>query len=156
MTNLPIQIIPHHCHLSPALHDFVLTKIAAVTRVARDILSAEIVVRRRSGRAHGFCASARLALPGRDIYGKAKSADPYNAVGKLIKKLARLARKRKTRLGKTFEHAGRSRTPSEAPSMPFDPETERHAVNVKRRPRVREDGQETRVFPFRRQEMSAR
>lgn len=111
MTNLPIHITPHHLHISSSLRDFVSEKIATVARVAGDILSADVVLRRRSGHVTGFSASARLALPGHDIHGHATSADPYTAIGKLVAKLARLARKRKTRLAKTFRHAARHSTP---------------------------------------------
>lgn len=109
MTNLPIHITPHHLHLSPALSEFVSDKIATVARVAGDILSADVVLRRRSGTVTGFSASARLALPGRDIHGQATSASPYAAIEKLVSKLARLARKRKTRLAKSFSRPGKTR-----------------------------------------------
>jgi putative sigma-54 modulation protein len=111
MTNLPIHITPHHLHISSSLRDFISGKIATVARVAGDILSADVVLRRRSGNVMGFSASARLALPGHDIHGQATSADPYTAIGKLVARLARLARKRKTRLAKTFRHAARPRIP---------------------------------------------
>lgn len=109
MTNLPIHITPHHLHLSPALREFVSDKIATVARVAGDILSADVVLRRRSGTVTGFSASARLALPGRDIHGQATSANPYAAIEKLVSKLVRLARKRKTRLAKTFSRPAKTR-----------------------------------------------
>lgn len=113
MTNLPIHITPHHLHLSPALRDFVSDKFAIVKRVAGDILRADVVLRRRSGTVTGFSASARLALPGRDIHGQATSANPYGAIEKLVTKLMRLARKRKTRLAKTFSHPATTRVSTE-------------------------------------------
>ncbi len=109
MTNLPIHITPHHLHLSPALREFVSDKIATVARVAGDILNADVVLRRRSGSVTGFSASARLALPGRDIHGQATNANLYAAIEQLVTKLARLARKRKTRLAKTFSRVSKTR-----------------------------------------------
>jgi len=110
MTNLPIHITTHHLSLSDALRRFAWEKIRRVMRFANDALSAEIVLRRHGGAAARFSASARLALPGRDLHGRAVHADLYVAIGKLVAKLGRLARKRKTRLAKTFEHPGRSET----------------------------------------------
>jgi putative sigma-54 modulation protein len=100
MTALPIHITPHHLRLSPALRTFVHNKLASVPRYARGVVAADIVLRRHHGTAHGkqFSASARLALPGRDIHGSATHADLYSAVVKLAGTLQRRSRKRKTRL----------------------------------------------------------
>lgn len=98
--NLPIHITPHHLQLSPALLAFVHEKLADVPRIAPDALSADVVLRRHHGTSAGpkFSASARVALPGRDIHGKASHADLYSAIVKLSSRLARRSRKRKTRL----------------------------------------------------------
>src|SRR6187431_1795934 len=90
MTTLPIHITPHHLSLSPALRDFVGLKLAKVPQFASDVLAADVVLRRHHGTAHGkqFSASARLALPGRDIHGSATHADLYTAVVKLVATLA--------------------------------------------------------------------
>jgi ribosomal subunit interface protein len=109
MTNLPIHITPHHLHISSSLRDFVSGKIATVARVAHDAVSADVVLRRRSGVVTYFSASARVALPGRDIHGHATSENLYTAIGKLVARLARLARKRKTRFAKTFKRSARTR-----------------------------------------------
>ena len=110
MTNLPIHITTHHLSASNALHRFAREKISSVCRFANDALAADVVLRRHSGAKERFSASARLALPGRDIHGRAVASNLYAAIGKLVAKLARLSRKRKTRLAKTFEHPGRSET----------------------------------------------
>ena len=111
MTTLPIHITTHHLSLSDALHRFALEKISTVCRFANDALAADVVLRRHGGAKKQFSASARLALPGRDIHGRAVAGNLYTAIGKLVVRLARLARKRKTRLGRTFDHPGRSETP---------------------------------------------
>lgn len=100
-SNLPIHITPHHLQLSPALQSFVHEKLADVPRLAPDALSAEVVLRRHHGTSEGqqYSASARVALPGRDIHGKARHADIYSAIVKLSSRLARRSRKRKTRMG---------------------------------------------------------
>lgn len=110
MTNLPIHITTHHLSASNELHRFAREKISSVCRFANDSLAADVVLRRHGGARERFSASARLALPGRDIHGRAAAGNLYAAIRKLVAKLARLSRKRKTRLGKTFEHPGRSET----------------------------------------------
>jgi ribosomal subunit interface protein len=104
MTNLPVHITTHHLSASNALHRFTREKISAVGRFANDALAADVILRRHGGAKERFSASARLALPGRDIHGRAIGGNLYAAIGKLVAKLARLARKRKTRLAKTVEH----------------------------------------------------
>ena len=116
MNNLPIYITANHLHLSDSLRLFARKKIAPLTRFANDALGAEIVLRRH-GRATRFSASARIALPGRDIHGHAVHSNLYVAIGKLVAKLARLARKRKTLLAKSFDHSGRSEPSSEVASL---------------------------------------
>jgi putative sigma-54 modulation protein len=109
MTNPPVHITPHHVHLTPSLRNFIGNKISAVSRFAGDILSADVVVRGASGAAHRFSVSARLALPGHDIQGRAADANLYTAIGQLVAKLARLSRKRKTRFAKTTRQPPRLR-----------------------------------------------
>jgi ribosome-associated translation inhibitor RaiA len=97
-------------------------KFAKVPRFVSDVLGADIVLRRHYGTANGrqFSASARLALPGQDIYATATHADLYTAVVKLVATLARLSRKRSTRLRRltrSAEHA------SSANSVPISPTT---------------------------------
>lgn len=151
MTNLPIHITTHHLSLSDSLRQFVRRKIAPVTRFAHDALAAEIVLRRHGGAATRFSASARLALPGRDIHGRAVDPDAYVAIGKLVAKLARLLRKRKTRLAKAFERPGRGAI-SQLPVAPPTREEPSDSFDVPPLSRTREGGQEMRVFGFRRRD----
>ena len=111
MTNLPIHITTHHLSASNALARFAREKISSVCRFANDALAADVVLHRHGGAKERFSASARLALPGRDIHGRAVDSNLYAAIRKLVDKLARLSRKRKTRLAKTFEHPGQSKLP---------------------------------------------
>lgn len=98
MANLPLHITTHHLTLSEPLRRFARDKIAPVIRFANDALAAEVVLRRHHGAAPRFSASARLALPGKDIHSRAVHHDLYVAIGRLFDKLARRCRKRKTRL----------------------------------------------------------
>jgi putative sigma-54 modulation protein len=98
-TAFPIHITPHHLTLSPNLSQFVCDKVARLHRFASDALGADVVLRRHHGTVGGkrFSASARLALPGRDLHATATHADLYDAVTGLTRKLARQSRKRETR-----------------------------------------------------------
>ncbi len=81
--------------------------MSGLSRFAGDMLTAEIILRGKAGTPHLFSISARLALPGRDIHGNAVHHNLYTAIDQLVAKLARLARKRKTRLAKKFKRARR-------------------------------------------------
>lgn len=107
---IPIHITPHHLALSPELSEFVFSKVAKLPRFASDALSADVVLRRHHGTAHGktFSASARLALPGRDLHATATHADLYSAVTGLTRKLARQSRKREARRARASKGRHRS------------------------------------------------
>ena len=96
MNNLPIHIIPHGIELSFALRRFVEKKISGLSWFAGDILSAEVVLREKSGANGLFSVRARLALPGRDVHGNAVHENFYAAINQLVARLARLSRKRKS------------------------------------------------------------
>jgi ribosomal subunit interface protein len=151
MTNLPIHLTAHHLHLSSALREFVRRKLTPVKRFANDALAADVVLRRHNGAKRRFSASARLALPGCDIHGRAVHVDLYVAIGRLVTRLARRSRKRKTRLGRTLE---RRHHPLAAPALtaqsPVSATTASAAST--REPRNKEGGQEMRAFPFRRRD----
>jgi len=149
MTTLPIHITTHHLSLSDSLHLFARKRIASVTRFANDALGAEIVLRRHGGATTRFSASARIALPGRDIHGRAVHSNLYVAIGKLVAKLGRLARKRKTRLARSFDHPGRSETPSEVGSPMQVGDDLPDSANMKSRSRAYEGDYERRVSPAR-------
>jgi len=150
MTNLPIHITTHRLGLSDSLRRFTRQKIAPVTRFANDALAAEIVLRRHNGAKTRFSAGARVALPGRNVHGRAVDPSLYVAIGKLVAKLGRLLRKRKTRLAKTFERPDRGEPSSERPNPPQPPMLLPAPAENTHKPRLREAGQEMRVFPFRR------
>ena len=160
MASLPIRITPHYLTLSPALRDLAHEKLAKVPRFARDVLAADVVLRRHHGTADGkrFSASARLALAGRDIHATAAHANLYTAIVKLVALLARRSRKRNTRLRKTYSprreaalHETRRSLHQLKTSRFATPEL---AVSTTRgelrSPRRRDGGQEQRVFVFRR------
>jgi ribosomal subunit interface protein len=134
MNNLPIHVTAHGIELTFALRKFIEKKISRVSRLAGDILSAEVVLREKSGANGLFSVSARLALPGRDVHGGAVHKNFYAAINQLVARLARLSRKRKTRFEKRIRRAGRfefaartsTQTPTRRPRM-------RHSENLLKR-----------------------
>jgi ribosomal subunit interface protein len=166
MTNPPIHITPHNLTLSPALQQFIRRKMSALSRFAGDMLAAEIILRGKSDAPHLFSLSARLALPGRDIQGNAVHENLYTAIDQLVAKLARLSRKRKTRLAKKFKRARWNPAVAlEGPSPirdlfaplrsksqrgPQNRAAKRDSGGATRPTRKRGGGQEMRVFVFRR------
>ena len=166
MTNPPIHITPHNLTLSPALQQFIRRKMSALSRFAGDMLAAEIILRGKPGAPYPFSLSARLALPGRDIQGNAVHENLYTAIDQLVAKLARLSRKRKTRLAKKIKRARRPPavdSKGQSPTLDlFAPlksksqalqycAAKREAAGTTRPRRKRGGGQEMRVFVFRRQ-----
>lgn len=130
MTNLPIHITTHHLSLSEPPRRFTRKNITPVTR---------------------FSASARLALPGRDVHGRAVDSNLYVAIGKLVAKLGRLLRKRKTRLARSFANARlESSVGLPQPPAPSHSKESSEPPAGRSHVRRREGGQEMRVFPFRR------
>jgi ribosomal subunit interface protein len=112
MKKPPIHITPHDLQLSPGINDFIRIKLSGLSRFAGDIVAAEVVLRGKSGAAHLFSVTSRLSLPGRDVHATATGVDLYAAINQLVARLARLSRKRKTRLGKLFRRTGESRASS--------------------------------------------
>ena len=110
MKDLTIHITPHGLKLSTRLREFVCRKISGISRFCDDLLSAEVVLRGPSGAPHLFSVSARLALPGRDVQANAAHANVYGAINKLVARLGRLSRKRKTRLTRTPRELEKKRT----------------------------------------------
>jgi ribosomal subunit interface protein len=106
MTKLPIHIIAHHLVIDDALKGFVLRKVGGLRRFTDDALAAEVVLRQDSERAIRFSAVARVSLPGRDLNARADSTSIQGAIQRLVLKLVRLVRKRKTRLLKSTSRAG--------------------------------------------------
>ena len=97
---LPVHITPHNMRVGRTLREFIGRKLSVVGRVAGDALGAELVLRGRSGADARFSVCARVALPGRDLQSKASDANLYRAINRLVARLTRMARKRKTRLRK--------------------------------------------------------
>ena len=84
MNALPIHITAHDIEISLGLRKFIEKKISRVSRFAADILTAEVVLREKSGGNGVFSVSARLALPGRDVHANAVHVNFYAAINQLV------------------------------------------------------------------------
>ncbi|HJT82566.1 MAG TPA: ribosome-associated translation inhibitor RaiA [Chthoniobacterales bacterium] len=155
MINLPIHITTHHLQLSDALRRFLDKKLTPVTRFANDALAADIVLRRHNGSKTRFSASGRLSLPGRDVHSRAIAADLYTAIGRLVLKLGRRLRKRKTRLGRMLVRQSQLTTSVSAAGQAPVLQAEPVPPPSWSRFRNKEGGQEMRVFPFRRRDAAS-
>src|SRR5262245_66258181 len=116
MNDLPVHITSHNIELSFVLRKFIQKKISRLSRFAGDILSAEVVLREKSGADGLFSVSARLALPGRDVHGNAVHENFYAAINQLVARMVRMSRKRKTRFEKRIRRSGRFRCADRAPT----------------------------------------
>ena len=105
IAGMPIYIMPHHLTLSPSLITKVQEKIGPLVRIGGDAVRADVVLRLHHGTVPGkqFSASARLSLPGRDVYASATDGNLYKAITELESLLARRLRKRKTKIEKRIE-----------------------------------------------------
>ena len=84
MNDLPIHITAHDIEVSFALRNFIEKKISRLSRFASDVLSAEVVLREKSGANGLFSVSARLALPGRDVHANSVHENFYAAINQLV------------------------------------------------------------------------
>ncbi len=95
-----IHLSPRHLALTSAIHSHVAEKISHLEEIAPDIMAAHVVLIHDStskpARSHGV--KVHLAVPGPDIYAEDWDADLYAAIDKVVGKLARQLRKRKTKL----------------------------------------------------------
>jgi len=95
-----IHITPHHLALTPSLRRFAATKIEALGSIVPEIEAAHIVLLREEScmPSARFCAKVRLAVRGPDIHSSDAESSVHAAIDRVVDKLARQLRKRKTRL----------------------------------------------------------
>lgn len=113
ITQIPfmqIQLTPGNVRSTAALRVFVAEKLDRLTKMVGDILSARVVFNRAKTAEAGaeFRVKVRLAVRGKDIFASDRDGNLYAAIDKVTAKLARLLRKRKTRLLQKRESRSRS------------------------------------------------
>lgn len=101
---MQIHISPRHLVLTAAIHSYVAEKVVHLEAITGDILGAHIVLMHEEGKAKTYRTKVHLGLPGKDIHAEDAESDLYASIDKVVDKLARQLRKRKTRIKSTKKH----------------------------------------------------
>lgn len=109
---MQIHISPRHLVLTGAIHSFVAEKISHLESITDQILAAHVVLIHDENKVKPYRVKVHLGLPGPDVHAEDAEADLYAAIDKVVDKLARQLRKRKTRIKSAKQH--RTQLASEA------------------------------------------
>ena len=98
---MQIHLSPRNVRLTAAIHSHAAEKIEHLEGLCSQIIAVHIVLVHddTAKPASRYGVKVHLALAGPDIHAEEHDADLYVAFDKVIDKLARQLRKRKTRLG---------------------------------------------------------
>ncbi len=95
---MQIHVSPRHLKLTAAIHGYVAEKVEHLEHLAGEIVGAHVVLMHDETATKAYGVKVHLAVPGPDIHAEDKENDLYAAIDKVVDKLARQLRKRKTRL----------------------------------------------------------
>ena len=87
-----LQISGHHIEVTPALHDYVTSKLERVTRHFDNLIGVNVIL---SVDKLKQIAEVTVHLRGKDVYVEAEDADLYAAIDLLVDKLDRQIQKYK-------------------------------------------------------------
>ncbi|ALJ56306.1 Light-repressed protein A [Candidatus Xiphinematobacter sp. Idaho Grape] len=104
MRFMHIHLSPRHLVLTAAIHSYVANKISHLEEMTEQILAAHVVLLHDETRTKKYVIKVHLAIPGPDIYAEDAEDDLYAAIDKVSTKLARLLRKRKTKIQERKKH----------------------------------------------------
>lgn len=95
-----LTISGHHLDVTPALHEYVLTKLDRVTRHFDQVVDINVLltVEKQKEKAKRQKAEVTLHVKGRDIYVEQASEDLYAAIDSLVDKLDRQVVRHKDKL----------------------------------------------------------
>jgi putative sigma-54 modulation protein len=94
---MQLHLSPRNLRLTSAIHAYAAEKIQSIEELG-DIIAAHVVLvsdHTAKPKDH-FSVKVHLAVPGPDIHAEDKDADLYAALDKVVAKLARQLRKKKT------------------------------------------------------------
>ena len=94
---MQIHLSPRHLALTAAIHSYVANKVEHLETLADQIIAAHVVLMHDETKVKKYLVKVHLALPGPDIFAEEKDPDLYAAIDKVIDKLTRQLRKRKTK-----------------------------------------------------------
>lgn len=92
---MQINISGHHVEVTPALHDYVISKMERISRHSEQITNMHVVLTVEKTRQ---TADATVHVAGADIFASAESTDMYAAIDLLSDKLDRQLIKHKERV----------------------------------------------------------
>ena len=95
-----LTISGHHLEVTPALRDYVSTKLERVTRHFDQVVDITVIlcVEKLSEKERRQRAEVTLRVKGKDIFVEQSSEDLYAAIDQLVDKLDRQVGRHKTRL----------------------------------------------------------
>ena len=95
-----LTISGHHLEITPALREYVLTKLDRVTRHFDQVVDVNVLltVENKKEKERRHCAEVTLHVKGRDIFVEQASEDMYAAIDQLMDKLDRQVVRHKDRL----------------------------------------------------------
>lgn len=101
---MQIHLSPRHLVLTGAIHSYVAEKVTHLEAITDNIIAAHIVLLHDETKTKRYVVKVHLAVPGPDIHAQDAETDLYAAIDKVVDKLARQLRKRKTRLTSAKKH----------------------------------------------------
>lgn len=87
-----LQISGHHIEVTPALHEYVTTKLERVTRHFDNVIGVNVILSVDKLKQK---AEVTLHLRGKDVYVESEDADLYASIDALVDKLDRQVQKYK-------------------------------------------------------------
>jgi putative sigma-54 modulation protein len=95
-----LTISGHHLEVTPALREYVLTKLDRVMRHFDQVVDVNVLlsVEKKKEKERRHCAEVTLHVKGRDIFVEHASEDMYAAIDQLMDKLDRQVVRHKDRL----------------------------------------------------------
>jgi putative sigma-54 modulation protein len=109
---MQVHISPRHLVLTAAIHSYVADKLGHLENITDQILAVHVVLMHDETKTKKYVTKVHLGLPGPDIHAEDREADLYASIDRVVDKLARQLRKRKTRITSAKKH--RTQLASEA------------------------------------------
>jgi len=101
---MQIHLSPRHLTLTAAIHGYVADKISHLEDIAQRIVAAHVVLMHDETKVKKHVVKVHLAMPGPDIHAQDAEDDLYAAIDKVVDKLSRQLRKRKTKIAEHKKH----------------------------------------------------
>ena len=99
-----LQISGHHLEITPALHDYVTSKLERVTRHFDNVIDVNVILSVEKLKQK---IEATLRIPGGEVVANAEHSDMYAAIDDLTDKLDRQIKKHKEKQQSLLQGTGR-------------------------------------------------